>query len=171
MRWLVPLAAFAALAFAQTASAAPVSVGEVSIGPHFQTVLEHRLGVEEAPKLERMVSEAVAGALQRAGADVEPGAGVTVETTILDAKPNTPTFKQLEDQPGLSPILSISIGGARLHGVVRGANGQVLAEIDHDRYSNTLAEVGVAPTQWMDAQRAIRQYADKVARAYQANVH
>ena len=68
-------------------------------------------------------------------------------------------------------IDSISVGGATLHGVLRGPNGQVLAEIDHRRYSNTLADVVPGPTQWMDAQRAIRQYADKVARAYQANAH
>lgn len=171
MRWLIPLTAFAALALAETAAAAPVSVGEVSIGSHLQSVLEHKLGTQEGPVLERMVSDAVASALQRAGADVQPGSGVTVETVILDAKPNTPTDRQLEDQPGLSPIQSISAGGARLHGVVRGANGQVLAEIDHSRYSNSVADVVPSPTQWMDAQRAFRQYADKVARAYQANVH
>ena len=168
MRWLVPLTAMAALAFAQSAAAAPVSVGSVSFSPEMQTTLERRLGDREGPMLQDDVSRALTRALRRAGAEVGPGAGVTVETTIVDADPNLPTMKELSDMPGLSMIDSMSIGGAELHAVIRGADGRTLAEVNHRRYSMSLLDIDFPTTQWHDAQRAIRQFAEKVADAYES---
>ena len=169
MRWLIPLGALAALAFAQTAAAAPVSVAEVKLAPHFQRTLERHLGVSEGPILQAEVADAVSRALTRAGADVAPGAAVTVEATILDADPNRPTMKQVDDHPGLSVIDSVSTGGARLNAVIRGADGRVIAEVSHERYSQSLGDLVGQPAEWTDANRAIRQFAEKVADAYVAN--
>ena len=64
---------------------------------------------------------------------------------------------------------SISLGGAELHAVLRGADGVVIEEVTHRRYNYSLEEIGAATT-WSEARRAIRQFADKVADAYAAHV-
>ncbi len=170
MRWFIPLGVLAALAFAQTAQAAPVSVADVAIAPTFQDTLHKKLGDREGEILQDRVAREVSRALQRAGADVTSGAGVRVETTIVDADPNRPTLKELGDTPGLSMLGSISTGGAHLTGVIRNADGSVVAEVDHRQYSASLFDVLPGAGEWQDADRSIRQYARKVAAAYVANV-
>ena len=170
MRWLIPLGALAALTFSQTAMAAPVSVAEAAISPQFQTTLHGKLGDSEGAVLQHSITRAVSRALRNAGADVTENAGVRIETTIVDAAPNHPTIKQVGDKPGLDMFNSVSIGGAHLSGVIRGADGQVLAEIDNSRYSWTLDDVLPGSWIWTDADRSIDQYARKVAAAYVAHV-
>jgi hypothetical protein len=46
--------------------------------------------------------------------------------TIEDAKPNRPTF-EIHEPPGLDPIHSIGIGGAKISGIAYSASGQELA--------------------------------------------
>ena len=74
MRVLLPLAALAALAFAQSAAAATVTLTPVSFAPEFQTLLEEDLGVREGAQLQRRVAEQVDEALARVGAEVAPAA-------------------------------------------------------------------------------------------------
>jgi hypothetical protein len=163
MRITFALAGIAALAFAQTAAAAPV-IGPVSFSPEFQAALDDDFGAREGVILQQFVSEAVGGALARHGVSDN----VTVEISIVDADPNRPTMQQLSDQPDLDAIRSISIGGAELHAVLRGADGQVVGEVSHRRYDMTLEDVFAATT-WGSARQAIRQFAEKVADAYVAN--
>ncbi len=73
-------------------------------------------------------------------------------------------MQQLFDQPSLD-FQSVSIGGAELRAVVRGANGAT-TEVTHRRYNHSLADLGGAATTWTEARRAIRQFAVKVADAY-----
>jgi hypothetical protein len=77
-------------------------------------------------------------------------------------------MQQLSETPGLDYMRSFSIGGAELHATVRGANGQAI-EVSHRRYDHTIEEYnGLPATTWTAAQRAIRQFAEKVADAYVA---
>lgn len=158
----------AALALVQLAPAAaqPVSVAPVSYSPQFQTSLHDTLGDREGEYLSREVNRAITAALARHGVTAGAG-GVVVETTIVDADPNRPTFQQLVDRPGLDPMRSISIGGAELHAVLRGADGQVLTEVSHRRYDFTIEDV-FPTTTWSAAHQAIRGFAEKVADAYVA---
>lgn len=169
MRWLTGLAAvvamFAAVAWTPPASAQPVAVGEVGFSSQFERSLDLKLGRREGGYLQDQVDHALRRALARAGLSVDANAPVTIETTIVDAEPNHPTFKQLGDHVGLSMIDSISVGGAELHALIRGRDGQVLAEVSHREYSNSLADVLPFATEWFDANRAIQQFAVKVARA------
>jgi hypothetical protein len=164
MRITFALAGLAALAFAQSAAAAPV-IGPISFSPELQTALEEDIGIREGEKLQRWTSEAVGRALARHGAE---NASVTVEIDIVDADPNRPTMNQLSENPDLDAIRSISIGGAELHGVLRGADGEVITEVTHRNYDMTLDDV-VGGTTWEAARQAIRQFAEKVADAYVAN--
>ena len=169
MRWLAPLAALAALALAQNAAAAPVTLAPVSYSPEFQASLNDDLGTREGAYLSDAVTRSLTGALERAGAQVGTPGGLTVETTIIEAAPNRPTMQQLVSKPGLSEIYSISIGGAELNAVIRGADGSVLAEVHHRRFSSDIRDVIPPAIEWSDAHRAIRQFAVKVANAYRAS--
>ena len=166
MRVLTPLAAFAALAFAQSAAAATVTVAPVAFSSEFQTALTDDLGPREGVYLQERVEIAVARALERAGAQIGPGGDITVETSIIDADPNRPTLEQTAARPGLDSIRSFSIGGAELHAVIRDSSGQTIAEVTHRYYSPSLSYVFQPTGQWADAQRAISGFAAKVAAAY-----
>lgn len=147
--------AFAAPAWAQSTP--------VSFSPEFQTALEEELGVREGEVLRTAVTDAITRELSRRGVS----SNVSIEVTIIDAEPNRPTFQQLLDQPSLD-FSSISIGGAELRAVVRGANGAT-TEVTHRRYNHSLGDLQGAATTWTEARRAIRQFAVKVADAYVAN--
>lgn len=168
MRALTALAALAALAFAQSAAAATITLAPVTLSPEFQTKLEDDYGVREGEYLVREVSQSVSRALARAGADVNGNGDLVLEISIIDAKPNRPTFQQLSDRPGLDSVRSISLGGAELHGVLRSASGAIVAEVDHEYHSPSL-EYMFAAGQWTDANRAIDGFAREVAEAYTAN--
>jgi hypothetical protein len=170
MRLTSALAGAALFAMAQAAYAAPVTLAPISFSPELQAELDAELGAREGEVLQRAVSEAVARALTERGATLSDAAPVTVEISILDADPNRPTLQQLADRPGLDGISSVSIGGAELHAVLRGPDGQVLSEVSHRRYNYSITDVPVPSTTWSEARRAIRRFADKVADAYVANV-
>lgn len=169
MRLTSALAGAAALAFAQLAYASPVTLAPVSFSPEFQAELDAELGAREGRVLQRAVVDAVSRELAERGATLSEGAPVTVEISIIDATPNRPTMQQLVDTPGLDAINSVSIGGAELRAVLRGADGQTLSEVTHRRYNYNLTDVSGAATTWTEARRAIRQFANKVADAYVAN--
>ncbi|MDX2276837.1 MAG: hypothetical protein NW206_15410 [Hyphomonadaceae bacterium] len=168
MRVLAPIVALAALSFAGVASAATVTIAPITFDSEFQTELNETIGETEAGYLRERVERAVTRALERAGAQVGPGGDATIEVVIVDADPNRPTFQELSDQPSLDYGRSISIGGAELRGVLRGADGGVIAEVTHDYYTPSLDYVMAAGT-WTDAERAIRGFAEKLADAYAAN--
>lgn len=167
MRMLFATTAIAAFVFTNAASAAPVSLQPVSFSPEFQTSLNDELGPREGEILSNDVTAAVSRALAARGATIGAG-GVTIEISIIDADPNRPTLQQLSDEPSLDAARSVSIGSAELHAVLRGADGGVLAEVNHRSGSHSLADLVGPPTTWTDARRAIRQFANKVADAYVA---
>ncbi len=169
MRLLFPLAVLTALALAQVAAAATVTLAPIGFAPEFQTAVEEDLGVREGARLQQRVAERVDAALARVGAELAPGGEMSLEITILDADPNRATMQQLRHQPGLDWSRSYSTGGASLRGVLRGAGGRVLAEIEHSYHTPSLQYLLAVPGQWTDADRAIRRFADKVADAYLAN--
>jgi len=162
MRTALLAAAFALIAL--PAAADPVAIAPANFSRAFQEKLDDDIGVREAGVLQRAVHAALARSLVRAGATPAQDAAVTVETTIVDARNNRPTFEQLSDRPGLSYIGSIGTGGAELTGVIRGADGRELRRVTHRWYENQLA--WASPEQWGDARRAIDGFARKVARAY-----
>ena len=164
MRLIPAFLGLAALAFAQSASA--VTLSQISFSPEFQIELDEELGAREGEYLRSAVTEAVSNALTRRGASIGTGADITIDISIIDADPNRPTMEQTMGRPGLDPMRSVSTGGAELRAVLRNANGQVVGEVDHRRYDETLSDVFVPPTTWTSAQRSIRQFAGKVADAY-----
>jgi hypothetical protein len=167
MRLIPAFCGLAALALAQGAAA--VTLAPISFSPEFETELREELGMREGDYLRSDVETAVRRALARRGVDVSSAAG-TIEIVIVDADPNRPTMQQLADEPGLDYMRSVSLGGAELRAVLRGANGEVLAEVDHRGYNHSISDFsGMAPNTWSEARRAIRRFANKVADAYVAH--
>jgi len=162
------LLAAATLALAQGAWAQPLAPEQISYSPEFQTALDEELGAREGEILRRAVADAINDELARRGASVSAG-GPSIEVSIVDAEPNRPTMQQLVDTPGLDWGRSISLGGAELHAVLRGADGAVLSEVDHRRFNFTISELNGAVNTWTEARRAIRRFADKVADDYVAH--
>jgi hypothetical protein len=89
-----------------------------------------------------------------------------VVVTIEDAKPNRPTWQQVSDKPGLDPMRSVSIGGARISGIAYDAAGAEIGSLDYDWYETDLSNVLAANT-WSDARvtfdRFARRFADKLS--------
>lgn len=163
MRLAPALLGLTALAFASAASA---QTQQVSYSPEFQTALEEDIGVREGEYLSDNVTTAITRALERRGV---AQTGLRIEVVIEDAQPNRFTIQQLRGRPGVDPLRSVSIGGAELRAVLRGADGAVVAEVEHRRYSDSLRDLYFEPLTWTDANRAIRQFAEKVADAYVAH--
>ncbi|MEQ1617617.1 MAG: hypothetical protein ABL883_04645 [Terricaulis sp.] len=169
MRSTLALASLAAFfAFSFPANAAPVNLSPVSFSPEFQTALDDDLGAREGERLQADLVRAVTRELAARGATIGEG-GVTVELSIIDADPNRPTWQQMTNRPGLDYIRSISLGGADLRAILRGADGQVVSEVTHRRYDYNIEDAAVqGATTWSAAQRAIRGFAQRVADAYMA---
>lgn len=163
---LSAVAALSLLLAAPIAAAAPVRLAPTAISADLQEDLEDKYGLREGEYLQERLAVRLTRELANAGADVSENAPITIETTIIDARPNRPTFKQLGDTISLSYSGSISIGGAELSAVLRGADGQALREVTHRHYSHSLEDVAFAADSWHDARRAIDRFARKVAQAY-----
>jgi hypothetical protein len=169
MRHALPTALFAALlASAPVAAAQDFALGAVTFSPELQMEFANDFGVRESPVLVRAVEHALSSEMARRGHDLGASAAVTIEVTIVDAAPNRPTMEQLVDRPGLS-LQSISTGGAEIKATIRDADGRILAEVEHRRFDQ-FEELTGAESTWSSARRAIRQWAHKVATAYEANV-
>jgi hypothetical protein len=137
MRLIPAFCGLAALAFAQ--SAAAVTLAPVSFSPEFETELNEDIGVREGEYLSREVQSAIGAALARRGVALGANGGA-IEVVIVDADPNRPTMQQLANEPALDYMRSISIGGAELRAVLRGANGEVLSEVRHRDYNHSIAD-------------------------------
>jgi hypothetical protein len=160
MRFIVLAIVAAILSF--TGAASGQTIAQISYAPEFETALEEDYGVREGAYLQETLSRYVSEALAARGVDVS---GAQVELVIVDARPNRPTMEQAAHRPGLDTIRSRSIGGAELSGVIRRADGTVLAEAEHRYYSPDLLSATYSADTWGDARRAMRRFAAKLADA------
>ena len=143
----------AALCAAPPLSAAAVTILPATIATPMQSALHDRYGAEEAVALQAIVADWLARSLTAAAASLSDGAPIRIEVSIEDAVPSHPTRHQMQQSPGLDPVRSISLGGARLHAMLRDASGQVLDHVDYDHYATSLEEVSLSGDAWGDAMR------------------
>lgn len=159
MRVLTPVIAATVLAIAGSAAAAPATVS-VALKPELQTKFEKTYGVREAEFLTRDLQTTVEKSLARKGIYE----GGRVELTLVDVKPNRPTFKQLSDTPGLS-LQSFGIGGAELSGRVITADG---AETPISfRWYETDIRQAYGNSVWSDAEWTFDRFARRLANGEQ----
>jgi hypothetical protein len=155
MRTLI-IAACAAFGIAGSALAQAPAVSVV-IGPELQKKAEKTYGVKEVERLAAGLQREVERELDRTGVLV----GGRVELTLVDARPNRPTMKQLGDTPGLS-YRSFSVGGAALEGRAIALDGQV-TPLRYNWYETDIREAWYQST-WADAERAFDRFARRLSR-------
>lgn len=151
---------FAAVGMAGSALAQPpvdTSNVQVVLSPELQKKATEEYGLKDVQRLADDLRKDAARELDRSGVLV----GGRLELTLVDVKPNRPTFKQLGDKPGLS-IESFGVGGASIEGRAVSMDGTVTpvryqwyeTDIRQSRYSST----------WSDAQYAIDRFASGLTR-------
>jgi len=155
MRLLV-LAAAALLASATTALAAPASVS-ITVAPELQKKFDKTYGQREAEFLTKDLRASVEKSLAKTPAYD----GARIEITLVDVKPNRPTFKQLSDTPGLS-FESFGIGGADIEGRVIAADGTE-TKVDYAWFESDIRQ-SYGHWTWSDAEWTFDRYARKLAR-------
>jgi hypothetical protein len=152
--------------------AASVAVAPVTIGESLQAALRERYGTDEGPVLQQAADESLSRALKDAGAplagtEAVAGAGpLRIEVSIEEAVATHPTRRQLTDSPGLDYTRSIARGGARLHAVLRDADGKMIDQLDYDRYALSLQEASLSGGAWGDALLAFDGFAAQVIRSW-----
>lgn len=148
-------AAIGALAILQTAAATEVAV---TYSEDFAEDLVDDYGEREGETLTEEIIEDLERAFTKAG--ISPA---KVDITIVDAKPNRPTFEQLTARPGLDAIRSVSLGGMKLNGTVYDEAGNIVASQEYGWFENDIRDV-VGSGTWTDANRASRRFATKLAK-------
>ena len=151
----------AALATALLASPAYASqTGAVTLSPQAQEKFDHVYGANEAAALSAKISEQLGAALDARG--VAADKSVRIETAIIEATPDRPTYKQLAETVTLDRTNSYGLGGAILDARLVDSSGRVLSEVHDNWYANDLRLARTNDT-WQSADRAIAHFANKVA--------
>lgn len=153
-------AAFAALGLVGSALAAPApdaSNVDVTLSPELRKKAAETYGTRDVERLAAELKKDVARELDRTGVL----AGGRVELTLVDVKPNRPTFKQLGDKPGLS-FQSFGIGGAEIEGRAISLDGDV-TPIRYRWYETDIRNSSYQHT-WGDAEHAFDRFANRLGR-------
>ena len=153
---LLALTAAALMASASTAFAAPAAVS-VTIGADLQKKAEDTYGVREIRHLGDDLRASVEKRLAKSGAHE----GARIELTLVDAKPNRPTFEQLGHTPGLS-LESFGIGGATIEGRIVRADGST--EPVGYRWYETDIRQAYGYSTWHDAVWTFDRFAGRLAK-------
>jgi len=159
MRTLL-LTTFAVLGLASAALADPmptVSEVHVSIGPELAKKAAKEYGVRDVDRLAVELRKDVERELTRTGVL----AGGRVELTLVDARPNRPTMKQLGDRPGLS-YESFGTGGISIEGKAISIDGEV-TPIRYAWYETDIRDSRIGGA-WADAEHAFDRFAFQLGR-------
>jgi len=159
MRTLV-FAAFALLGLVGSALADPlstVSSVQVTLGPELAKKATDDYGVRDVDRLASELQADVQRELHRTGVL----AGGRVELTLIDVRPNRPTFKQLGDRPGLS-YESFGTGGLAIEGKAISVDGDI-TPIRYTWYETDIRDSRIGGT-WADAQHGIDRFAFQLGR-------
>jgi hypothetical protein len=148
---------------------AAVAIAPVKISVPLQKALQDQYGESEAAVLQSAVAERLARSLKSAGASVSDSAQQRIEISIDDAKPSHPTRFQIQKNPSLDPLRSRSLGGARLHAVLKGAAGKVLDQVEYHDYAMSFQEASPSGDAWADARVAIERFAAQVVKSWRRN--
>lgn len=157
MRTLPLVTSLAALAAAGAVQAAPPADVHVALGPKLQEKAAKTYGLPEVGQLAVELQRDVQRELDRSGA--YPGA--RIELTLIDVKPNRPTFKEMGDRPGLS-MMSFGVGGADIRGQIVAPDGAV-TPVSYRWYETDIRQTPYKAT-WTDAGYVFDRFARRLAR-------
>jgi hypothetical protein len=115
-----------------------------------------------------VLQQAIVAAVAREAGRTRAMAALEIAVTVEDVAPTRPTPAQLAADPGMSPTLSKSLGGAQLRAEVRDADHHPLTVVNHSYFAPTLELGSRAFDPWADARLSIDQFAVKLAAACRA---
>jgi hypothetical protein len=137
----------------------PVSEVSVGIGPQLQAKASD-YGRRDLDMLAGELKKDMESELRHAGR-MGPG-GVRLDLWITDAKPNHPTQKQLEDQPGLDYLRSVGKGGATIDGTEIAPDG-ARRKLHFENYEESL-RMARGQSTWGDAENVFMWFAHDYAK-------
>lgn len=152
--------AFATLGLVGSALAEPmttISSVQVELSPELRKKAVEEYGLKDVERLAIELRKDVEREMQRTGVL----AGGKLELTLVDARPNRPTFKQLGDRPGLS-YESFGVGGAEIAGRAISMDGEV-TPVSYRWYESDIRQARYHST-WSDAEYAIGRFAHQLGR-------
>jgi len=166
LKWHAMAFALLAASAAMAATAPAVTIAPVRLSASLQKALHDQYGAAEGAVLQEAVAERLEHALANAGATISASAPLSVDASIERAVPSHPTRYQVQLSPSLDPVRSISLGGAHLHAVLRGADGKPVDEVDYDRFATSLQEASPSADAWSDARVTIDRFSDLVVKSW-----
>ena len=167
MKWVAAtLFVVAGFSAAPLFAGAAVAVAPVKIGVPLQKTLHDQYGASDGAVLQEAVAERLQRALISAGASISDSAALRLDVSIERAVPSHPTRYQIQQNPSLDALRSVSLGGAHLHAVLHGADSKVLDEVDYDRFATSLDDVSPSGDAWGDARVSIDRFSDLVAKSW-----
>lgn len=119
-------------------------------------------GEKELTRLAKRLEKNMAQALSKRGMTIDPDAPAILSLVITDADPNRPTMSQLGKNASLS-FRSFGIGGAEFSGTLTVA-GRESGSVKYAWYETDIRDARHGST-WSDADRAIRRFASRTAKA------
>lgn len=152
MRYVLTAICMAGLV--QYASATEITV---TFSEDFATELQDEYGEREGKILTKRIEKDLLRAFEKEGVSPE-----RVDVTIVDAKPNRPTFEQMSANLGLDGFRSISLGGMKLEGTAFGADDAVLATQSYKFFESDI-RLAIGSGVWTDARRASKGFAKRLA--------
>lgn len=120
-------------------------------------------GERELERLADRLEKRISRRLNKEGIQVDENASTVLKITLVDAKNNRPTFRQLSKQTGLS-FQSFGTGGAELSGELLNAGGMSLGTMSYAWYETDIRDVAHSGGTWRDANRAFDRFAKKAAK-------
>ncbi|MDJ0922195.1 MAG: hypothetical protein QNI84_13795 [Henriciella sp.] len=147
------LTSLAALALLPVASAAEINV---TFSEELTEDLIEDYGEKEGDFLIEEITEDLEKAFEKYGVDP-----AKVDVTIIDARPNRPTFKQL-GKPGLS-FQSVSVGRLKLEASAYDADGNLILFQEHRSLNRDIRDSVGAGT-WYEVKRSSDRFARKFAK-------
>ncbi|PHR54663.1 MAG: hypothetical protein COA43_16275 [Robiginitomaculum sp.] len=121
-----------------------------------------KYGQKDLDRLTARMKRKMEARLVKDGFTVDDNAASVLTITIVDARPNRPTFRQSASS-GLSQQ-SYGIGGAKFEASLT-QNGQDLGMLSYGWYETDIREAQYSST-WGDANRAIDRFARKTAKSF-----
>ncbi|MGH8252514.1 MAG: hypothetical protein ACRES2_00630 [Steroidobacteraceae bacterium] len=156
---------FAASAAAPAVTTA-VAIAPVKISASFQKALHDQYGAAEGGVLQEAVAERLQRGFKSAGAAISDSAPLRIDVSIERAVPSHPTRYQIQLNPSLDAVRSVSLGGAHLHAVLREADGKLIDEVDYDRFATSFEDASPSSDAWGDARVSIERFSDLVVKSW-----
>lgn len=122
-----------------------------------------RYGDREITYLLKDMEQELRDDFAKRGISLSDDAPTLLRVTIVDVKPNRPTFKQLSHDTGLS-FKSYGTGGAEVSAKIIAAGGDTLGHAEYDYFTSLNSHPAQHSSVWSDATRAFSRFSKKLSK-------